>query len=606
MFSGVVEPNDDVRFKITEEDFYYDDLPGIIELLNPGVELQIGGFVSATASSTRIEGTLAGYIRVNSAPTAQLITCLGNSHRFVMQRPLYSVTGTGEATALRAGEVTITARYQSRTGTVPVLGLPAGTHKLTGMVTEEGRAIDGVSVSIISGVGSGLSTTTAGGGRFSFYGAAGRVSLQAKRDGYRNIIADVDVAATPTTHNLEIVPVRQRLNLSGTYTLTVTANCDFQTFKVPAPMNRRTYDATVDQQGPDLTLTVSGANLITSTEGRTRFEGSVERTGQRRVWFRLVLLVLLLLRAVQRYRARRASVFDDHHPHLWQRWRPRKFLLHRREPERHVHPARRKYTDFGLLLFRLPPVRDAAPLGNVFRIPACPGRAGDGVCRGACDPVRTPAIRLRKTSFPDDGESSHGKAHSTRATRRTDADRTGSRFVRFGLRQSHRPDATDSTHECRRRTYRRVRAGFDCARRVGATHGHRGEVRRLDGERHGDGILAVVVPGPLQCWRAAVPRRTAPAKPLSRRGIRVERGANPCSPSQRALTSYQGASPRSGGSSECFTEGDARCRRGAHRDEQLRWALRPLRCCRRGPCSGEQRRLRRCGARPHGRLDDER
>ena len=45
VFLGVVEPNDDVRFKITEEDFYYDDLPGIIELLNPGVELQIGGFV---------------------------------------------------------------------------------------------------------------------------------------------------------------------------------------------------------------------------------------------------------------------------------------------------------------------------------------------------------------------------------------------------------------------------------------------------------------------------------------------------------------------------------------------------------------------------------
>ena len=143
-------------------------------------------------------------------------------------------------------------------------------------MTEEGRAIDGVSVSIISGVGSGFSTITGGEGRFSFYGVAGRVSLQAKRDGYRNIIADVDVAATPTTHNLEIVPVRQRLNLSGTYTLTVAANCEFQTFKVPAPMNRRTYDATVEQQGPDLTLTVSGTNLITSTEGRTRFEGSVD------------------------------------------------------------------------------------------------------------------------------------------------------------------------------------------------------------------------------------------------------------------------------------------------------------------------------------------
>jgi hypothetical protein len=144
------------------------------------------------------------------------------------------------------------------------------------VVTEEGRTIDGVSVSIISGVGSGQATRTGGGGRFSFYGAAGRVSLQAKRDGYQNVIADVDVTATPTTRNLEIVPVRPRLNLSGNYTLTITANCDHQTFKIPASISRRTYDATVQQQGPDLNLTVSGANVITSSEGRTRFDGSVD------------------------------------------------------------------------------------------------------------------------------------------------------------------------------------------------------------------------------------------------------------------------------------------------------------------------------------------
>jgi hypothetical protein len=186
------------------------------------------------------------------------------------------ISATGEATALRAGEVTITARYQSRTGTVSVLGLPAGTHKLTGVVSEEGRTIDGVSVSIVSGVGSGLTTTTSGGGRFSFYGTAGRVTLQAKRNGYQNVLADVDVTATPTTRNLEIVPARPRLDLSGNYTLTITAHCDVGVFKIPAPANKRTFDATVQQQGPDLALTVSGANLITSNEGRTRFDGSVD------------------------------------------------------------------------------------------------------------------------------------------------------------------------------------------------------------------------------------------------------------------------------------------------------------------------------------------
>jgi hypothetical protein len=84
-FFGVVDPNDDVRFNLLEEDFYYDDLPAIIEQLEPGVELQIGGVVGATATSTRIEGTLTGYIRVVGRVAAQFSNCQG-THRFLMRR----------------------------------------------------------------------------------------------------------------------------------------------------------------------------------------------------------------------------------------------------------------------------------------------------------------------------------------------------------------------------------------------------------------------------------------------------------------------------------------------------------------------------------------
>jgi hypothetical protein len=84
-FFGFVEPNDEVRFNIREEDFYYDDLPAITEQLGNGAELQIGGVVDATATSTRIEGTLTGYIRVVSTVVAEFSSCQG-VHRFVMQR----------------------------------------------------------------------------------------------------------------------------------------------------------------------------------------------------------------------------------------------------------------------------------------------------------------------------------------------------------------------------------------------------------------------------------------------------------------------------------------------------------------------------------------
>jgi hypothetical protein len=178
---------------------------------------------------------------------------------------------TGEATALRSGEVTISARFQSRTGSASVAALPTGTHKLTGTVTEEGRAVDGVLVTVISGTGSGLSTTTGGGGRFTLLGVAGHVTLQAKKEGYLNRLTEVDVNAA-TTHNFDVVPARARLNLAGNYTLTLESPCEG--FLAPSE-RRRTYVAALAQQGPELTLTVSGADIvITNGQGNT-FSGSL-------------------------------------------------------------------------------------------------------------------------------------------------------------------------------------------------------------------------------------------------------------------------------------------------------------------------------------------
>ncbi len=182
------------------------------------------------------------------------------------------ITASGEARALRSGEVTISARYQSRTGSASVAALPSGTHKLTGTVTEEGRTVDGVLVTVISGTGSGLSTTTGGGGRFTLLGVAGHVTLQAKKEGYLNRLTEVDVNAA-TTHNFDVVPARARLNLAGNYTLTLESPCDTG-FLSPSD-RRRTYAAALAQQGPELTLTVSGADIvITNGQGNT-FSGSL-------------------------------------------------------------------------------------------------------------------------------------------------------------------------------------------------------------------------------------------------------------------------------------------------------------------------------------------
>jgi hypothetical protein len=181
------------------------------------------------------------------------------------------ISASGEATALRSGEVTISARYQIRTGSASVVALPAGTHKLTGTVTEEGRAVDGVLVTVISGTGSGLSTITGGGGRFTLFGVAGHVTLQAKKEGYLNRLTEVNVNAA-TTHNFDVVPASARLNLAGNYTLTLESPCEG--FLDPSE-RRRTYAAALAQQGPELTLTVSGADIVINNGQGNTFGGSL-------------------------------------------------------------------------------------------------------------------------------------------------------------------------------------------------------------------------------------------------------------------------------------------------------------------------------------------
>jgi hypothetical protein len=185
------------------------------------------------------------------------------------------VSAGGLATAKRVGEATISANYPNRTGTATVLVVPAGTYKLEGQVIEGGFGVSGVTLTVISGIGEGLTTTSANGGGYSLLGVGGRVRLHAKKEGYHNKVETLDVAAS-TTHVFEIVPDQQRANLAGTYSLTLVAACEAnQQNAVPEDLRRRTYTAAVTQQGPSLIVTLSGGNLV-----KDRFAGESDPTGK--------------------------------------------------------------------------------------------------------------------------------------------------------------------------------------------------------------------------------------------------------------------------------------------------------------------------------------
>ena len=231
-----------------------------VDIVAPeSIELQRSAQLAVTA--VRTDGT-------SEDVTSQVVW---RSSNFSIVR----ISGSGEATAVRAGEASISAFYQNRSAAVVIAALPAGTHKLTGTVTEAGHPIDGVTVSVVSGTGTGLSTITGGGGQFSLFGVAGHVTLQGKREGYLNKLIEAEVAKG-TRVDFDLVPARGRGNLAGFYTLTMQANCKPGQLAVPESIRTRTYDATLGQNGPALTLKLSSPSILLTNGRGDTFDGNVD------------------------------------------------------------------------------------------------------------------------------------------------------------------------------------------------------------------------------------------------------------------------------------------------------------------------------------------
>jgi hypothetical protein len=193
---------------------------------------------------------------------------------------LVQVAAGGTAIGLRVGETTVVANYHdgNRTsyGSVSVVVLSPGTYKVSGRITDSGIAVPQVEVTAISGVGGGLTTLSRLDGSFALYGIAGRVHLQAKKEGFLDATKELDVS-TILTQDFEMVPDRQRKDLSGNYSLTVEMGaCDARSGPLPAEFRHRRYSATVSQDGPSLVVTLSGADFIIKDGRGNHFSGTLD------------------------------------------------------------------------------------------------------------------------------------------------------------------------------------------------------------------------------------------------------------------------------------------------------------------------------------------
>ncbi|HXG55467.1 MAG TPA: hypothetical protein VNJ03_08835, partial [Vicinamibacterales bacterium] len=159
-----------------------------------------------------------------------------------------------------------------------ILVLPKGTFRLTGTVRESGFGIANVTLTVISGVGEGLTTVSGSGGLYVFYGVSGPVQIQSKKHGYLNGTQRLDVTAHRTS-DFDIAPERPRTDYRGTYTLTIAApSCSSGKGTFPDAARRRVYTANVTQEGGRLTVRLSDADFIVTNGRGNGFVGFVDTT----------------------------------------------------------------------------------------------------------------------------------------------------------------------------------------------------------------------------------------------------------------------------------------------------------------------------------------
>ena len=190
-------------------------------------------------------------------------------------------SGLARGTAL--GEAFIRVVYQLREVSTRTFVLPTGTYRLTGGVSDNGIGLEGVAVSIVEGTGNGLKTTTGANGQYVVYGVQGRVRLRAQRSGYLDADAERDVQSHASL-NVVMRPDRDRTDLRGNYRLTIDrAGCSGT-----AIPERRSYDAAVEQDGPRLTVKLSGTDFLLTFGFGNQFSGNVfYEEGRDRVTFHL-------------------------------------------------------------------------------------------------------------------------------------------------------------------------------------------------------------------------------------------------------------------------------------------------------------------------------
>jgi Carboxypeptidase regulatory-like domain len=172
-----------------------------------------------------------------------------------------SVAASGEATGGKDGEAVVAAESNAKRASLQVLVLTPGTHRLMGLVSDTGIPIAGATVDVLDGSRAVMSVRTDGEGIYRLYGVKGDVELRVRAEGYPD-----QVRGIPVTDDARLdFAMPSTANLTGSYELAITADSSScpvgARYTLPEELRVRTYDATIRQNGRQLSVKLAGGSL---------------------------------------------------------------------------------------------------------------------------------------------------------------------------------------------------------------------------------------------------------------------------------------------------------------------------------------------------------
>jgi hypothetical protein len=188
-----------------------------------------------------------------------------------------SVSDRGMATGSQAGDASLSVAVPGR-GAVraDVIVVPAGTYRLSGAIRDQGVPVHGAEVEVTRGPAAGLRAV--GDGTYRLYGVAGDSEIRVRKDGYEVGVQRI-IVDSHRTLDFDLTLHAPRDNAAGLYTLRVSAS---ETCRgtLPSEAWERTYQASVSQDGPRLTVRLDGATFHTQFANLlNRFSGTVQPGG---------------------------------------------------------------------------------------------------------------------------------------------------------------------------------------------------------------------------------------------------------------------------------------------------------------------------------------